>query len=49
MLKFKPSVIAVAALLSAAHELFPIQFASFHSAISSCEFVNKVKKNYIFT
>ncbi|XP_073108481.1 cyclin-D6-1 isoform X1 [Elaeis guineensis] len=38
MLEFKPSVIAAAALLSAAHELFPIQFASFRSAISSCEF-----------
>ncbi|XP_038973916.1 cyclin-D6-1 isoform X2 [Phoenix dactylifera] len=38
MLEFKPSVIAAAALLSAAHELFPIQFASFRSAMSSCEF-----------
>nr|XP_010924030.1 cyclin-D6-1 isoform X2 [Elaeis guineensis] len=38
MLEFKPSVIAAAALLSAAHELLPIQFASFRSAISSCEF-----------
>ncbi|XP_008800348.1 cyclin-D6-1-like [Phoenix dactylifera] len=41
MLEFKPSVIAAAALLSAAHELLPIQFASFRSAISSCESVNK--------
>lgn len=42
MLEFKPSVIAAASLLSAAHELLPVQFASFRSAISSCEFVNKV-------
>lgn len=43
MLVFKPSVIAAAVLLSAAHELFPIQFASFRSAISSSGFVNKEK------
>ncbi|XP_072951149.1 cyclin-D6-1 [Typha angustifolia] len=41
MLEFEPSLIAASALLSAAYELFPIQFPAFRSKISSCEFVNK--------
>lgn len=42
MLTFKPSVVAAAALLSAAYEIFPVQFPAFRAAIFSCEFVNKV-------
>lgn len=41
ILEFKPSLIAASALLSAANELFPIQFASFQSAILASEFVDK--------
>ncbi|XP_042519541.1 putative cyclin-D6-1 [Macadamia integrifolia] len=41
LLEFKPSIIAASALLSASHELFPIQFPSFRKAISCCVFVNK--------
>ncbi|CAL9757713.1 unnamed protein product [Musa acuminata subsp. burmannicoides] len=41
MMEFKPSVIAAAALLSAANVLFPSQFPAFRSAISSCEFINR--------
>ncbi|XP_043689590.1 putative cyclin-D6-1 isoform X2 [Telopea speciosissima] len=41
LLDFKPSIIAASALLSASHELFPIQFPGFRKAISSCEYVNK--------
>ncbi|WOL15086.1 hypothetical protein Cni_G23867 [Canna indica] len=43
MLEFKPSVLAAAALLSAAYELFPVQFPAFRAAVSSCEFVDKAK------
>ncbi|CAL9088685.1 unnamed protein product [Musa textilis] len=43
MMEFKPSVIAAAALLSAANVLFPSQFPAFRSAISSCEFINRVR------
>ncbi|KAG6532355.1 cyclin-D6-1-like isoform X1 [Zingiber officinale] len=43
MLTFKPSVVAAAALLSAAYEIFPVQFPAFRAAIFSCEFVNKEK------
>ncbi|KAJ4981855.1 hypothetical protein NE237_032692 [Protea cynaroides] len=43
ILEFKPSIIAASALLSAAHELFPIQFPCFKNAISSCVEVNKEK------
>lgn len=43
LLEFKPSVIAASALISAAHELFPIQSPSFRSAIASSHFVNKVR------
>ncbi|KAJ3705139.1 hypothetical protein LUZ61_008844 [Rhynchospora tenuis] len=41
MLEFKPSLISGAALLSAAHELFPAQFPAFELAISACKYVNK--------
>ncbi|GMI74790.1 Cyclin D6;1 [Hibiscus trionum] len=41
LLEFKPSIIAASALLSASHELFPLQFPSFTVAISSCSYVNK--------
>ncbi|OAY82084.1 Cyclin-D6-1 [Ananas comosus] len=41
MLEFKPSLIAASALLAAARELVPIQYAAFRSAVSSCGFVNK--------
>ncbi|XWS39524.1 hypothetical protein CRYUN_Cryun18bG0062900 [Craigia yunnanensis] len=41
LLEFKPSVIAASALLSASHELFPLQFPCFIKAISSCSYVNK--------
>lgn len=43
MLEFKPSLISGAALLSAAHELFPEHFPDFESAISACKYVNEVK------
>ncbi|XP_022726635.1 putative cyclin-D6-1 [Durio zibethinus] len=41
LLEFKPSIIAASALLSASHELFPLQFPCFRKAISSCSYVNK--------
>ncbi|KAF8391433.1 hypothetical protein HHK36_023738 [Tetracentron sinense] len=41
LLEFKPSIIAASALLSASHELFPLQFPCFKKAISSCVYVNK--------
>ncbi|XP_074570782.1 cyclin-D6-1 [Curcuma longa] len=41
MLGFKPSVVAAAALLAAAYELFPAQFPTFRAAVYSCEFVNE--------
>ncbi|KAK1260736.1 putative cyclin-D6-1 [Acorus gramineus] len=43
LMMYKPSIIAATALLSASHELFPIQFPSFRDAISSCVYVNKEK------
>ncbi|XP_062152717.1 putative cyclin-D6-1 [Alnus glutinosa] len=43
LLEFKPSVIAASALLSAAHELLPLQYPCFRNAISSCSYVNKEK------
>ena len=42
LLEFKASVIAAAALLSAAHELFPIQYPCFRKAIINCSYVKKV-------
>ncbi|XP_078156732.1 cyclin D6;1 [Carex rostrata] len=41
LLEFKPSLISGAALLSAAHELFPAHFPDFESAISACKYVNE--------
>ncbi|KAK8476707.1 hypothetical protein V6N11_082022 [Hibiscus sabdariffa] len=41
LLEFKPSTIAASALLVATHELLPLQFPSFETSISSCEYVNK--------
>ncbi|GMP67038.1 hypothetical protein CsSME_00027161 [Camellia sinensis var. sinensis] len=41
MLEFRPSIIAASALLSASHELFPLQCPSFRVAISKCSYVNK--------
>ncbi|KAF6176544.1 hypothetical protein GIB67_018862 [Kingdonia uniflora] len=43
LLMFKPSIIAASALLSASHELFPLQFPSFQTAISSCSYLNQEK------
>ncbi|CAD5167409.1 unnamed protein product [Musa acuminata subsp. malaccensis] len=43
MLEFKPSVVAASSLLSAAYEIFPIQFPAFRAAVSSCNFVNEEK------
>ncbi|XP_024028218.1 putative cyclin-D6-1 [Morus notabilis] len=39
--EFKPSVIAASALLSASHELFPLQFPSFNASISDCQYVKR--------
>ncbi|KAL3509539.1 hypothetical protein ACH5RR_028940 [Cinchona calisaya] len=41
LLEFKPSIIAASALLSASHELFPLQFQCFKNAILCCSHVNK--------
>ncbi|KAJ7981376.1 Cyclin [Quillaja saponaria] len=41
LLEFKPSIIAVSALLSASNELLPLQYQDFIKAISNCSFVNK--------
>ncbi|KAL5581884.1 hypothetical protein UlMin_014326 [Ulmus minor] len=41
LLAFKPSIIAASALLSASHELFPLQYPSFKKALSNCSYVNK--------
>ncbi|KAI4383294.1 hypothetical protein MLD38_009150 [Melastoma candidum] len=41
LLRFKPSIIAASALLLASHELFPIKFHSFRTAIFGCSYVNK--------
>ncbi|CAK9161614.1 unnamed protein product [Ilex paraguariensis] len=41
LLEFKPSILAASALLSASHELFPLQFPCFRKAISNCPHVNK--------
>ncbi|XP_050384066.1 putative cyclin-D6-1 [Argentina anserina] len=42
LLVFKPSIIAASALLSASHELFPMQCPCFKKALSNCSYVNKV-------
>ncbi|KAK2650948.1 hypothetical protein Ddye_018437 [Dipteronia dyeriana] len=41
LLEFKPSIISASALLSASHELFPLQFTTFKNAILNCSYVNK--------
>ncbi|KAL8502246.1 hypothetical protein ACS0TY_021385 [Phlomoides rotata] len=41
LLEFKPSIISGAALLTAANELFPVQFPSFRDSICSCPYVDK--------
>lgn len=41
ILEFRPSVVAASALLSASHELFPLQFSSYRDSISTCSYVNK--------
>ncbi|KAK3445998.1 hypothetical protein EUGRSUZ_A01768 [Eucalyptus grandis] len=41
LMDFRPSVIAASALLSASHELFPLQFSCFRTAILNCSYVNK--------
>ncbi|CAB4304804.1 unnamed protein product [Prunus armeniaca] len=41
LLGFKPSIIAASALLSASHELFPMQYPCFKKALSNCSYVNK--------
>ncbi|KAL8131270.1 putative cyclin-D6-1 [Apium graveolens] len=43
ILEFRPSIVAASALLSACHELFPLQFSSFKDSISTCSYVNKAK------
>ncbi|XP_059661007.1 putative cyclin-D6-1 [Cornus florida] len=43
LLQFKPSIIAASALISASHELFPLQFPCFRKAISDSAFVKKDK------
>jgi cyclin D6 len=47
LLEYKPSMIAASALLSASHQLFPLQFPSFNASILSCAHVNKVSDNII--
>ncbi|KAL0442848.1 UNVERIFIED_CONTAM: putative cyclin-D6-1 [Sesamum latifolium] len=41
LLEYKPSTIAASALLCAIHDLTPPTFSSSHSAITSCEYVDK--------
>ncbi|GMG98638.1 hypothetical protein Nepgr_000478 [Nepenthes gracilis] len=43
LLEFKPSIVAASALVSASHELFPMQCACFRKAISTCSYVNEEK------
>uniref|UniRef100_A0A2N9IYT7 B-like cyclin n=1 Tax=Fagus sylvatica TaxID=28930 RepID=A0A2N9IYT7_FAGSY len=38
LLEFKPSIIAASALLSAAHELLPLQYPCFRKATSNCSY-----------
>lgn len=45
---FKPSIISAAALLSASHELFPMQYPCFQKALSNCSYVKKVIKYGFF-
>ncbi|KAK6785051.1 hypothetical protein RDI58_018506 [Solanum bulbocastanum] len=41
ILQFKPSIISASALLSASHELFPLQFSCYKTAILNCSYVHK--------
>ncbi|PPD79904.1 hypothetical protein GOBAR_DD23170 [Gossypium barbadense] len=41
LMELRPSIIAASALLSASHQLLPLQFPCFRKAISSCSYVNK--------
>ncbi|KAK4845587.1 hypothetical protein QYF36_006781 [Acer negundo] len=41
LLEFKPSIVSASALLSASHELFPLQLDNFKNAIFNCSYVNK--------
>ncbi|KAK4714275.1 hypothetical protein R3W88_020182 [Solanum pinnatisectum] len=41
ILQFKPSIISASALLSASHELFPLQFPCYKTAILNCSYVHK--------
>lgn len=41
-LVYKPSIVSASALLSASHELFPLQFPCFRKALSNCSYINKV-------
>nr|QYW07132.1 cyclin D6-2 [Dimocarpus longan] len=41
LLEFKPSIICASALLSASHDLFPLQFTCLKNAIFNCSHVNK--------
>ncbi|KAM3395477.1 putative cyclin-D6-1 [Capsicum galapagoense] len=41
ILQYKPSIISASALLSASHELFPLQFPCYKTAILNCSYVQK--------
>ncbi|XP_062106235.1 putative cyclin-D6-1 [Humulus lupulus] len=41
LLVYNPSVVSASALLSASHELFPLQFPCFQNALSNCSYLNK--------
>ncbi|CAN4103398.1 unnamed protein product [Withania somnifera] len=41
ILQFKPSIISASALLYASHELFPLQFPCYKTAILNCSYVHK--------
>lgn len=41
ILQFKPSIISATALLCASHELFPLQFSCYKTAILNCSYVHK--------
>ncbi|KAG5596993.1 hypothetical protein H5410_038225 [Solanum commersonii] len=41
ILQFKPSIISASALLSASHELFPLQFSCYKTTILNCSYVQK--------
>ncbi|KAJ8485273.1 hypothetical protein OPV22_017758 [Ensete ventricosum] len=43
MMELQSSVVAASALLSAANELFPVQYPACRATLSSCELVNKEK------